>query len=112
MQKRYHCLIAVAILVLSTSALSQAPSATPARATLEFDKQEVMIPMRDGVKLHTTVYTQKGITEPRAFILNRTPYGIAQNGRAMNGSFAELADDGYIFVFQDIRGRFASEGQF
>ena len=68
--------------------------------------------MRDGVKLHTTIYTQKGITDPRPVIFTRTPYGIAASGRAMNGSYAELADDGYVFVFQDIRGRFTSEGQF
>lgn len=89
-----------------------AAQATPARTPLEFDKREEMVPMRDGVKLHTTIYTQKGITEPRPFIFNRTPYGIARNGAAMNGPYAELADDGYIFVFQDIRGRFTSEGQF
>ncbi|MEO8622881.1 MAG: CocE/NonD family hydrolase, partial [bacterium] len=101
---------AIALAVICVSPLiAQTP---PARTPLEFDKREAMVPMRDGVKLHTTIYTQKGITEPRAFIFNRTPYGIARNGTAMNGPYAELADDGYIFVFQDIRGRFASEGQF
>ncbi len=90
-------------------AQTQAPNTlTP----LEFDTREAMIPMRDGVKLHTFVYTQKGVTEPRPFILNRTPYGIGASNRAMNGGYADLADDGYIFVFQDIRGRFGSEGQF
>ncbi len=82
------------------------------RAPLAFDTTDVMIPMRDGVTLHTMIYTQKGVTEPRPFILNRTPYGIARSGSAMNGGYADLADDGYIFVFQDIRGRFKSEGQF
>lgn len=62
--------------------------------------------MRDGVKLHTFVYTQKGVTTPLPFILNRTPYGIGGSARAVNGGYADLADDGYIFVFQDIRGRF------
>ena len=86
--------------------------AAPVRAPLEFDAREEMIPMRVGVKLHTTIFTQKGMTQPRPFILTRTPYGIAAGARAVNGQYAELADEGYIFVFQDIRGRFASEGQF
>lgn len=108
---RSHALVVV--LLLGAQALfAQAPATTAVRTPLEFDKREEMIPMRDGVKLHTTIYTQKGIVEPRPMILTRTPYGIAGSARAMNGSYAELADDGYIFVFQDIRGKFGSEGKF
>ena len=110
---RVRSFVAMALVVVSANVLvAQAPAATPARTPVEFDKREEMIPMRDGVKLHTIVYTQKGITTPRPFILNRTPYGIAGSSRAMNGPLAEMLDDGYIFVFQDIRGRFTSEGQF
>jgi putative CocE/NonD family hydrolase len=110
---RARSFVAAALVVVGASGLAaQAPATSPTRTPLEFDKREVMIPMRDGVKLHTLVYTQKGITEPRPFILTRTPYGIGASPRTMNGSYAELADDGYIFVFQDIRGRFTSEGQF
>ncbi len=100
------------IVVVANGLVAQMPAAPPARAPLEFDKEDVMVPMRDGVKLHTLIYTQKGITAARPFILNRTPYGIGASSRAMNGPYADLADDGYIFVFQDIRGRFTSEGQF
>jgi putative CocE/NonD family hydrolase len=99
----------LALFLFASAIQAQSPSA---RTPLEFETREAMIPMRDGVKLHTFIYSQKGITEPRPFILNRTPYGIAGSNRAMNGGYADLADDGYIFVFQDIRGRFASEGQF
>jgi putative CocE/NonD family hydrolase len=102
----------ILLLVAAHALAAQAPAPAPARTPLEFDKREAMIPMRDGVKLHTAIYTQKGITEPRPIIFTRTPYGIAASGRAMNGSYAELADEGYTFVFQDIRGRFTSEGQF
>ncbi|MEO5814335.1 MAG: CocE/NonD family hydrolase [Gemmatimonadaceae bacterium] len=110
---RHRVLLAVAVVVVGTGGLvAQTPAAAPTRTPLEFDKREVMIPMRDGVKLHTLIYTQKGITDPRPLILTRTPYGIAGSPRTMNGSYAELSDDGYIFVFQDIRGRFTSEGQF
>jgi hypothetical protein len=100
------------IAVLALRAHTLDAQATPARTPLEFDMREEMIPMRDGVKLHTTIFTQKGVSEARPFILTRTPYGIAAGGRAMNGQYAELADEGYIFVYQDIRGRFGSEGQF
>ncbi|HEY6829947.1 MAG TPA: CocE/NonD family hydrolase, partial [Gemmatimonadaceae bacterium] len=77
-----------------------------------FDKTEVMIPMRDGVKLHTNVFVPRGFASNLPIIMIRTPYGIEGGERAFSGAYAELARDGYIFVHQDIRGRFKSEGQF
>jgi len=77
-----------------------------------YDVREVMIPMRDGVKLHTLILSPKAITQSLPIIMNRTPYGIAGSAGRLGGSYKELADDGYIFVFQDIRGRFGSEGTF
>ena len=72
-----------------------------------------MIPMRDGVRLHTQVFSPTQSTEKLPFVLNRTPYGIGQMDSArLNASLPELAAEGYIFVMQDIRGRFKSEGQF
>ena len=68
--------------------------------------------MRDGVKLHTTIFRPKDAPGNLPFILTRTPYGIAGGSRALRTSYAELADEGYIFVLQDIRGRYTSEGQF
>jgi len=106
---RARALVATALVVIGAVPVV---AQTPARTPLEFEKTEVMIPMRDGVKLHTLIYAQKAISEPRPLILTRTPYGIAGSARTPNGAYAELADDGYIFVFQDIRGRFTSEGQF
>jgi putative CocE/NonD family hydrolase len=85
---------------------AQAP-AVPA-----FDSSEVMIPMRDGVRLHTKIYVPVGATEPLPFIFTRTPYGIGRAADAFRGAYRTLAADGYIFVFQDIRGRYGSEGQF
>jgi hypothetical protein len=78
----------------------------------EFDIREVMIPMRDGVKLHTLVFVPKKQSEPLPIILSRTPYGIASSARRLNGSYKELSDDGYVFAFQDIRGKYGSEGAF
>jgi putative CocE/NonD family hydrolase len=78
-----------------------------------FKKIEQMVPMRDGVKLHTIIYTPKSQSGPLPILLNRTPYGIDGTYRAFpSGILKELIDDGYIFAFQDIRGRFKSEGQF
>jgi putative CocE/NonD family hydrolase len=80
-----------------------------------FDKTEVMIPARDGVKLHTEIYVPKNITEPLPILFERTPYGISDKVTGFSrklGRYADLMPDGYIFVFQDIRGRYGSEGKF
>ena len=77
-----------------------------------YDKMEVQVPMRDGVKLHTIVYVPRGGSAALPIIFARTPYGIAGAGRVLSTSYAELAEDGYAFAMQDIRGRFGSEGQF
>jgi len=80
-----------------------------------FDKTEVMIPARDGAKLHTEIYTPKNAGEPLPIILERTPYGLNDDEKGYSrklGRYAEMIPDGYIFVFQDIRGRYGSEGKF
>jgi uncharacterized protein len=69
--------------------------------------------MRDGVKLNTLVFVPKMASSALPFLLMRTPYGVASSAtRLASEPFKELAEEGYIFVFQDIRGRFASEGAF
>ncbi len=73
---------------------------------------EEMIPMRDGVKLHTLVFSPEGRRGTLPILLLRTPYGIDGRAAMFQSSLKELADDGYIFVFQDIRGKFKSEGEF
>jgi uncharacterized protein len=80
-----------------------------------FEKREVMIAMRDGVKLHTEIYTPKNAAEALPMLMNRTPYGISSAGGGISGMiyrYADMVPDGYIFVFQDIRGRYGSEGKF
>ncbi|GAC1680041.1 MAG: CocE/NonD family hydrolase [Candidatus Acidiferrum sp.] len=80
-----------------------------------FDKSEVMIPARDGVKLHTEIYTPKNATEAMPILFERTPYGISAADKGVSPMirrYSELFPDGYIFVFQDIRGRYGSEGKF
>jgi len=85
----------------------------PPDPTVAFLKIDTMIPMRDGVRLHTSIFVPRGEHPPLPFILQRTPYGIDEAPRwVLAGYMKALADEGYIFVFQDIRGRFKSEGRF
>ncbi|TWJ00062.1 hypothetical protein JN11_02477 [Mucilaginibacter frigoritolerans] len=87
--------------------------AQPVKPDDKYNRQEVMIPMRDGIKLHTVIYTPKNQTEKLPFLLERTPYGVNERPSPEKQTYIkDMADDGYIFVFQDIRGRYLSEGTF
>ncbi len=102
-------------LVLTLIPLLAAASAAAQQQTNiaeRYQAQDVLIPTRAGVRLHSKVFTPKSQTGPLPFIMKRTPYGIEGAAANLNGEFRELAEDGYIFVFQDIRGRFGSEGTF
>src|SRR5215831_9748534 len=78
-----------------------------------FAFREVMVPMRDGVRLQTVILTPNNARGPLPILFRRTPYGVPSNGNvAVNGALKELASDGYIFVVQNLRGRFKSEGTF
>ena len=102
-------LTVVAVVWLQVVAPNGQPAQTPALPT----RIEQMIPMRDGVKLYTQVYTPAGATEPLPIIFQRTPYGVGQNTpAAVAAALADLPADGYLIVLQDIRGRFKSEGTF
>ncbi len=79
----------------------------------DYQRSEVMIPMRDGVKLHAVILKPADIASPLPFLIQRTPYGVDGTNRAsFSGSRPELARAGYIYVAEDIRGRFKSEGEF
>jgi len=79
-------------------------------------KREVMIPMRDGVKLFTSIYEPKNSSQKYPILLDRTPYTVAPYGvdkyKTSIGPDELFAREGYIFVYQDVRGRFMSEGEF
>lgn len=83
-----------------------------------FTKKEFYIPMRDGVKLFTSVYIPKDISDKNKypFLMQRTCYSIAPYGeneyKGKLGPNQFLMKDKYIFVFQDVRGRYMSEGTF
>ena len=104
----------IALLFVSVSIRAQTQTNPPPDPPKGFDKIEQMVPMRDGVKLHTIIYAPKSPHQPLPIIFNRTPYGIDNiyRGFASPSSLQELIDEGFIFAFQDIRGKFKSEGQF
>jgi len=85
-----------------------------------YSKKTYMIPMRDGIKLFTLVLSPTGNTSPLPFLIQRTPYGadlpIKEDSAILTQKlpsyFRSMAQEGYIFVFQDIRGKFKSEGSF
>ena len=78
------------------------------------DYQEVMIPMRDGVRLQTVLLTPKNAKGPLPFLIDRTPYGVPGKEAMEKGLPAgqRWRSENYIFVSQNIRGRFQSEGKF
>jgi uncharacterized protein len=80
-----------------------------------FDKQVAEIRMRDGITLHTEIYTPKNQTAALPIIYERTPYGLSPDSHGYSAHlrmYPELIADGYIFALQDSRGRGASGGQF
>lgn len=77
-----------------------------------FVVSDVMIPMRDGVRLHTKIFAPRDQREPLPIIMKRTPYGVEGSAGNFITYLKALADEGYIFAFQDIRGKFGSEGTF
>jgi putative CocE/NonD family hydrolase len=80
---------------------------------VEYMRQIAVIPMRDGVKLHAIILRPKDYTAPLPLLMERTPYGVdGDTPVSINSQEPELASSRYIFVFEDIRGRFKSEGTF
>jgi putative CocE/NonD family hydrolase len=93
----------------------EVPKGSLAYIRQHYDKQEIYIPMRDGIRLFTSVYTPKDTSRSYPFLLNRTPYNCEPNADRYSGNLiplAHLLEEGYIIVLQDVRGRFMSEGKF
>jgi putative CocE/NonD family hydrolase len=98
----------------------------PATASFDHERREVMIPMRDGVKLHTVILVPKSAakTKPAPILLTRTPYSAdeltnhahsAHLGPALYGydnATEVIVEGGYIRVVQDVRGKYGSEGDY
>ena len=81
-----------------------------------YTKQEVDIEMRDGIKLHTTIYSPKDTSKEYPIIMQRTPYSSqpygAGNFKTQIGPNVNLMKEGNIIVYQDVRGRWLSEGRY
>lgn len=81
-----------------------------------YTKYEYRVPMRDGVRLFTSVYVPKDSSQRYPFLITRTPYSVAPYGvdnyRSALGPSASFEKEGLIFVYQDARGRYMSEGEF
>ena len=111
MKKLWYTLSFVALLVTAVAATLFST------ATFKYEKIECYITMRDSVRLHTTIYKPRwGCNHP--ILVERTPYSTAPYGTEFTDAFSssyrikEYAKRGYIFVYQDVRGRFMSEGEY
>ncbi len=109
---------AAAVLAVGGAAAAAQPTAPPIVVTMPvpaplFTYQEVMVPMRDGARLQTVIMTPTNAKGPLPILLRRSPYGVPDKAYAeVPRTLQQLYADGYIFVIQNIRGRFKSEGTF
>ncbi len=104
-------------LLLSVPIFSIAQKADTGWLRNNYIKLERMIPMRDGTKLFTSIYTPKDNTEKHPILITRTPYSCAPYGEGkfrgfLDTHYKEYVKEKYIMVIQDVRGRFMSEGTF
>jgi hypothetical protein len=112
----FPAVVLLPALLASVFAQGQPAKAATFDVKEHYTKYEYRIPMRDGVHLFTAVYVPKDLSERYPFLLNRTPYSVGPYGvdnyRKRLGPSTEFDSSGYIFVFQDVRGRWMSEGTF
>lgn len=88
----------------------------PAQASLSdrYTKREILVPMRDGIRLHTVVYEPKDNADKHPILLHRTGYSAGPYGGDFRGPWGspKFVERNYVFVFQDVRGKYLSEGDF
>jgi putative CocE/NonD family hydrolase len=106
----------LAFLVLMMAFCFPCYAQSPDGLKQKYNKEEVYITMRDGIRLFTSIYTPKNKSVAHPVLLNRTPYDIEPGGPGSFNFFMQLysrfTDDEYIMVFQDVRGKYMSEGAF
>jgi len=108
--------LALALAILFAAYAVSGRAAPPTALRDRYAKTEYLIPMRDGTKLYTSVYAPRGKPGKHPILLRRTPYGAGPYGAEayrndLQGS-PKFMDAGYIYAFQDVRGRGRSEGRF
>jgi putative CocE/NonD family hydrolase len=103
------------LLFLSLSVTTNYLAASDFDVAAHYRKHEYQIPMRDGKRLWTAVYVPKDTSQNYPFLMTRTPYSVKPYGENAYlkklGLSAKFAEDKFIFVYQDVRGRFMSEGE-
>ena len=98
---------------IALHARPQSPSSAAPTPAPGFTFEKVMVPMRDGAKMETVILRPIGAKRPLPILFQRTPYGVPQSAPpGVPASWKGLVADGYIFVFQSMRGRFGSDGKF
>ncbi len=106
----------LSLILMSGISYAQDAKADSAYVREHYEKTEQLIPMRDGTKLFTAIYTPKDQTKKYPVLLNRTPYTVAPYGaneyKKSLGNFPAEMREGFIFVYQDVRGKWMSEGEF
>ncbi len=103
----------VGLVVTCVAAITVCAQTTPTVDITRYTRRAEDIAMRDGVKLHTEILTPAGVSAPLPFLFQRTPYGAPDvSARLLSGGYRDLGEEGYIFVLQDIRGRYRSGGRF
>jgi predicted acyl esterase len=117
MRTRLGFAVALATAILAGAAgLFYLRTDSTGQTKARYTKFEYRIPMRDGVTLFTQVYIPKDKTKVYPFLVQRTPFGVSSYGTgrypAQLGPSPEFDRADYIFVFQDVRGRFQSQGEF
>jgi len=108
----FYPAVLILMMVISSSSYSQSIEDLKQK----YDKQEVYITMRDSVKLFTSIYIPKNNSVAHPVLLNRTPYNIEPGGPGNFNFFMQLysryTEAEYIMVFQDVRGKYMSEGEY
>ena len=114
---RCTCTLLLACVASVAAAQRPVDSAAVAAIKARYRKMEVRIPMRDGVRLYTAIYVPRDTSVSVPFIMDRTPYGVGHGPDAYPPTLGpsgnpQFAESGFIFVYQDARGRNYSEGTF
>ncbi len=116
MNRTWKLLGLAAVLLSAPAAAAQPPKSGPFSIKDNYTKQVFQIPMRDGVKLYTIVYSPKDKSQKYPLLMNRTPYSIGPYDKGLYrfslGPNTHFARAGYHFVYQDVRGCYMSEGVF
>lgn len=109
-------LATLSLLLLSLATFGFRAAQDDAAVKASYDKTEQMLVMRDGVKLFTSIYTPKDRSRTYPIMLYRTPYSVSPYGaddfKTSLGPSPWFQTEKYIFVYQDVRGKFMSEGEF